>query len=284
MDIAFNITRKCNKVCDYCYLNLNGEELEFNTIKNILNSTASETVTITGGEPLVHPQIKDILKLLESQKKHIHLLSNGILLNEDYLPIISESQAELFITYNQTSKLISKNLHFANKHQIVINLHHVLTKESINSLGEICQDIDFAKSIIFLYPTDVGKGITKMYNPDEWFNLLKKAIEIAKNNGIKPYFEQAFVRKTDHRKHQFCPAGADIFVDVDGKSYPCCLLVDRVKGNEVIKPVKLGINQCDFIKENLLLESSPFVRICPIIITDKFDGTHVFPSHLNQKI
>lgn len=98
MDVAFNITRKCNKGCDYCYLRLTDEDLPFDRIKEILESIDVETVTFTGGEPLMHPNIKEILEFISGRGNHIHLLSNGILLNNDYLPSISEADAEIFVT------------------------------------------------------------------------------------------------------------------------------------------------------------------------------------------
>lgn len=232
MDIAFNITRKCNKGCDYCYLNLTGEDLSGDRIKEILESVEVNTVTLTGGEPLMHPDIKDILAFISRKGNHIHLLSNGILLNEECLIAIREASAELFVTYNEPDKKISGNLHQANQLGIEVNLHHVLTKKSVVSLDDICQDIDFAKSLLLLYPTDLGKGNVSMYVPDEWFPLLDRAIAITHGYGIRTYFEQAFAKKdSDLAKQQPCPTGKDVFIDVNGKSYPCCLLVDKLQGN-----------------------------------------------------
>lgn len=283
MDIAFNITRKCNKGCDYCYLSLTGEDLSFNRIKEILESVNVETVTLTGGEPLMHPNIKDILAFISGRSNHIHLLSNGILLNKDYLTAIREANAELFVTYNEPNKNISGNLHQANQYGIEVNLHHVLTKTSLFFLDDICQDIDFVKSLLLLYPTDMGQGKVIMYDPEEWFPLIDRANTITKNYGIKTYFEQAFAKKgSDLAKQNPCPTGKDIFIDVNTKSYPCCLLVDKVKGNDSLSPVIMTPERCNFIRDNPLPVSSSYIRICPIVITDRYDGSFQFPSHLGK--
>ena len=100
MDVAFNITRRCNKSCDYCYLKLANRSLSLESIQEIVESKKPNTVTITGGEPLMHPEIKDILEFLADQGNHIHLLSNGILLTENVLPTITETNAELHIIPN----------------------------------------------------------------------------------------------------------------------------------------------------------------------------------------
>ncbi|MDO8570958.1 MAG: radical SAM protein [Candidatus Daviesbacteria bacterium] len=284
MDIAFNVTRKCNKGCDYCYLSLTGEELSFDKIREILESVDVETVTLTGGEPLMHPDIKELLSFLSQRGNHIHLLSNGILLTEDYLPAISEANAELFVTYNDSNKKISGNLHEANQRGIDVNLHHVLTERSVASLDDVCQNINFAKSLLLLYPTDLGQEIVNMYDPEKWFPLLDRAISITQLHGIKTYFEQAFAKKgLDLAKQQPCPTGKDLFIDANGMSYPCCLLVDKVQGNERLVPVRMNPKKCNFIRDNPLPDSSDYIRICPIVITDRYDGSFQFPSHLGEK-
>ncbi len=282
MDVAFNVTRKCNKGCDYCYLNLTGEDLPLERITEIVESSNPETVTLTGGEPLMYPHIEDLLGFLSERKTHVHLLSNGILL-DDYLSVIREADAELFVTCNEPNERVSQNLHRANREGIDVNLHHVLTKESITSLDDICQDLDFAKSLLLLYPTDLGDGKVEMYKPDEWFPLLDSAISKTQSYGIKTYFEQAFAKKGSQlEKQQPCPTGEDLFIDSDGKSYPCCLLVDKMQGSVEPTPIRITPERCYFIRNNPLPESSEYIRICPIVITDKYDGSLQFPSHLGD--
>jgi len=284
MDVAFNVTRKCNKGCDYCYLNLTGEDLSLEKIKEIVEASNPETVTLTGGEPLMYPNIEELLSFLSQRGTHIHLLSNGILLNEDYLSAIREADVELFVTYNEPNKRISRNLHHANHKGIDINLHHVLTEKTVDSLDDICQDLNFAKSLLLLYPTDLGDGKVTMYGPNEWFPLLDKAILTIQSYGIKTYFEQAFAKKgSELAKKQPCPTGRDLFIDANGMSYPCCLLVDKVQGSDNLSPLRMTSNKCTFIRDNPLPEPSKYVRICPIVITDTYDGSFQFPSHMGDK-
>jgi len=284
MDIAFNVTRKCNKSCDYCYLSLTGENLSFEKIKEIVEASNPETVTLTGGEPLMHPNIEELLTFLSKRGNHIHLLSNGILLNEDYLSAIREANAELFVTYNEPNKRISQNLHQANHKGIDVNLHHVLTEKSVESLDEICQDLRFAKSLLLLYPTDLGDEKVTMYSPDEWFPLLDRSILTTQSYGIKTYFEQAFAKKcSELAKQQPCPTGKDLFIDANGRAYPCCLLVEKVQGSDSLLPIRMTPERCNFIRDNSLPDSSEYIRICPIAITDKYDGSFQFPSHLGDK-
>jgi MoaA/NifB/PqqE/SkfB family radical SAM enzyme len=242
------------------------------------------TITLTGGEPLMHPNIKDILEFISEKGNHVHLLTNGIMLNSDNLIKLKKANAELFVTYNEINRKVSQNLYIANKYELEVNLQHVLTKESVIFLDDICLDIKYAKSIILLYPTDLGKGFVKMYDPVEWFSLLEEAINILKSHGILAYFEQAFAKKESHlAKKQPCPTGKDIFVHVDGKFYPCCLLVEKTRGRDNLLPVKMNPKACNFIVNNPLPVNSEYIRICPIVITDRFNGSFNFPSYLGGK-
>lgn len=280
MDIAFNITRKCNKNCDYCYLDLTREDLPFDNIKEIFRSIKVNTVTLTGGEPLIHPDIENIISFVSKKGYHIHLLTNGILLTGSTLDVIVKSGAELFVTYNHPQKNIKKNLKKAFQRGLEINLHHVLTYSSFESLEDICEDIPFAKSILLIYPTDLGSHKLDMYSPDEWFPLLQNALDVISKYNIKTYFEQSFIKKDSKLvKNQPCPTGNDIFIDVNGKAYPCCLLVDILQGEKEVSPIRMGPEKCNFLKNNFLSTASEYVRICPIAITDSYDGLFTFPSH-----
>lgn len=283
MDVAFNITRRCNKSCDYCYLNLTGENLSLKDIKKIMTSVKVNTVTLTGGEPLVHPQIEEILSFISGAGHHIHLMTNGILLKGRTIEFIKEAKAELFITYNIPNNEILSNLQEFNKYKQGININHVLTYESLSFFDKVCTDVCFAKNIILLYPTNVGGNNVKMYNPEEWFPLLREAIEISSKYGIKTYFEQAFAKKDSMLgKNPPCATGEDIFIDVDGISYACCLQVNKTNGCREIKPIKHHASRCDFLKYNKLPHDSEYIRICPIAITDFYDGSFIFPSYLEE--
>ncbi len=283
MDAAFNITRRCNKGCDFCYLRLTGEDLPFETFKEIVDSAQPKTVTLTGGEPLLHPAFESFLGLLAEQGRHIHLLTNAIELNGK-MDAIVKSGAELYVTYNASEKKILDALHEAHRRGVEINIHHVLSVESAEGLENICSEARFAKSISYLYPTSSEHNSVVMYGPERWFPLVEHALEIARTQGIPAYFEQAFARKgTALAVNPPCPTGKDIFIDVDGTSYPCCLLTDTMEGMKSHGPVKLEAGRCTFMKKYALPDDSPYVRLCPIVLTNALDGEQAFPSHLGEK-
>ncbi|PIV12672.1 MAG: hypothetical protein COS47_01340 [Candidatus Nealsonbacteria bacterium CG03_land_8_20_14_0_80_36_12] len=284
MDIAFNVTRRCNKGCDYCYLDLTGEDLPYSDIRRIMNEVEVDTVTLTGGEPLKHPRFANILLLISGLGHHIHLLTNGILLKGKNLEMIVAAKPELFVTYNCPDQKIRQQLADAHKCGLDVNVNHVLTHQTLSMLGKACEDISFAKSILLLYPTNMEKNNVRMYGPEEWLPLLGRAIDIVSQFDIKTYFEQAFTeRNSELARSPPCPTGKDIFIDVDGSSYPCCLLVDSIGGYKGARPIKYNVKRCDFLRRNQMPPESRYVRICPISVTDLYDKHFIFPSHIGEK-
>ncbi|MBU4002006.1 MAG: radical SAM protein, partial [Proteobacteria bacterium] len=84
-DNAFSwleITHRCNLNCDYCYQKNRADsdkdllqlERELNTLMNLRKS---DTLFISGGEPLIHPQIVDIVRMAHTHHLKPVLVTNG---------------------------------------------------------------------------------------------------------------------------------------------------------------------------------------------------------------
>lgn len=81
------ITRFCNQRCRHCYHdNLSGPHMEqslFNRCLAELSSAGAMFVTLSGGEPLTHPDICEFLRAATAAGFVISLLTNGSLLSEE---------------------------------------------------------------------------------------------------------------------------------------------------------------------------------------------------------
>ena len=82
--ILLFLTGKCNLNCPKCFNQLNmlsKTSMNFDFIKNlVLNNPEVDKYDIMGGEPMLHPQINQILHFLDDQEKKIGLYTNGLLL------------------------------------------------------------------------------------------------------------------------------------------------------------------------------------------------------------
>ena len=81
--VQLELTEKCNLNCLFCYNSL--IHVQEDKILQILRRLKEEKVfevILTGGEPLIHPKIKDIIRF-SSQNFRTMIQSNGIVLSDD---------------------------------------------------------------------------------------------------------------------------------------------------------------------------------------------------------
>ena len=69
INIALAVTKKCNRNCKFCYLERTDEHFLFQDIIKILDKLQLEHVSITGGEPLLHPELFQIIDWFYSRTK-----------------------------------------------------------------------------------------------------------------------------------------------------------------------------------------------------------------------
>lgn len=83
-------TRYCNLLCDGCFQNRNDthhksvEQIEFE-LKAMLKMRKSSTMIIAGGEPLTHPGLLEITRMVKSQKVKPVIFTNGIGLDQQLI-------------------------------------------------------------------------------------------------------------------------------------------------------------------------------------------------------
>ncbi len=88
-EIIIEITGKCRLVCPYC-TDSRRPHVPLNTVIKILDETAKlgvQAIRITGGEPLLHPEIETILQYARSMKFFISLNTTA----EDIRPSLMRS-------------------------------------------------------------------------------------------------------------------------------------------------------------------------------------------------
>jgi MoaA/NifB/PqqE/SkfB family radical SAM enzyme len=86
----FSITPTCQSKCQFCYaskFHKEGEELlslkEIESAWRQAKDMGAFCVSLLGGEPLLHPQFLDIVKVLEPQKHLVTFVTNAIGLTEE---------------------------------------------------------------------------------------------------------------------------------------------------------------------------------------------------------
>jgi len=86
-----DITNACNLSCKHCRNNtsLNQSHLDLNSIKKVIDFGRlgnSPRFTISGGEPLLHPELKNIIEYwINAGGNDTVITSNGLLINEKWI-------------------------------------------------------------------------------------------------------------------------------------------------------------------------------------------------------
>lgn len=97
IQVGLNVTSSCNLRCQHCSRtsklksDKENSPLFMKKWKNIINKLSESDVLqifITGGEPLLHPDIKKIISTIKERNILIGLLTNGMLINQDIVDFL----------------------------------------------------------------------------------------------------------------------------------------------------------------------------------------------------
>ena len=171
----FSITTECQSRCGFCYASKfsrpNEEILSLDEIRSTweqAKALGAFSTVVFGGEPLLHPQFLDIVRLLEPKKNIVTITTNAIALTEDI--VIELKKAGVFlvnISINSLDPALNDKLrgytgHFqkameaielCKKHGLDVFLPVATSKQYLNETLAI---VEYAKKI------DVGVTINLM--------------------------------------------------------------------------------------------------------------------------
>ncbi|SFR97249.1 radical SAM protein [Anaeromicropila populeti] len=100
--VYFEITRRCNLKCVYCYNNSRNDfkvELDKERIFELIDhfyDTGTFEIRLTGGEPTLHPDLFELLAYLKKKDFFVSLATNGVW-NENLIRKISETDIKIII-------------------------------------------------------------------------------------------------------------------------------------------------------------------------------------------
>ena len=88
-----HITRRCNLTCKHCYLGEGRAQdmtpADFQSLVEQFEKMQGLKLMISGGEPLLHPEIETILEIAASRRLRVVLLSNGTLIDKKMAQMLS---------------------------------------------------------------------------------------------------------------------------------------------------------------------------------------------------
>jgi MoaA/NifB/PqqE/SkfB family radical SAM enzyme len=281
LSLRINITRACNLDCEYCYIGRTNEFLDKTFIIKQVERYHPEKVTLTGGEPLLHPQVLDILQYLIQQRIHVNMVTNGTLLNRfggrlGELAMQSESMGTSFslgVSYDGNSKtavgLLGSLIQLGIKR---IKLYIYPFWKDLHKLREVLELAAKERvSVQLLYPVPIGSQ-QEYTNYDQWSEYIHQFATESNRLELEAYYQPNWAELCDINS-VLSGLTDNVSIDSDGLIYECCLLTGleedlRLELNEKCQWRNNG--GCLAITKNQgcdrRLEEHAASAICPVVI------------------
>jgi len=154
-ECCFEITKSCNLKCPICISNATETEkhrLSISKFRSIIEKNNFSRVTITGGEPTLHPDLFDMIRISSKKASNIIFSTNGILLKTIGKVFMNFSNVTLAISLHGPKEIhdkfvgfigaynrVIKCIQIAMANKIPIHVYSTITREILNSLEELCE-------------------------------------------------------------------------------------------------------------------------------------------------
>ncbi len=262
--LFFHLTMRCNLACRHCYVscpeNIEEEpnDLEADAVLRTIDELAEKggrAVTLSGGEPLLHPEIKKILSHT-APKLGISLLTNGTLIDREWAALLADLDARVQISLDGSTAEIH-DLHrgkgsFDRALRGVEHLQQAGLGDKLNfCTTPMTRNLHDLKEIIHLAES-LGVPLVRFIPLRQEGSARKAWSSIG--SGIDVEDHEAFYRYTNELGKKgtcsvdvscglsgfllkipedladddlWCPAGRQLVVYATGDTYPCVLMMSE---------------------------------------------------------
>lgn len=271
LSLVINLTNRCNLRCSHCSkkAGFNNNEMAIDSVKRILDESLASRVlgiTITGGEPLIHSQFIEVVKMIKRYGFSLKTLTN---LNTDsgkleavldqmnpHTDVFQVSVDDVSDQYEKIRKgasfeKLSRNIKILKAQKFKVTVNMVITRENVCHMKEVfdyCAEegIDnirftpyFGKDSSERLP-DFRSMVTCFDQVLDSFDQKQPSISISSDPVpiLYPVFEELkkdpeFCFGTDYYTCPACVTNMEI--NIDGYAFPCSYLDDeRYYGGNIL--------------------------------------------------
>ena len=249
--VHIKLTDECNLSCGYCYAESgcqSKEMLSFEELKMIATEASKISSKIdfvlSGGEPLLHPNALEYMEFLKNLGHEVHLLTNGILIDENNASKITSLCSLIKISIDGSCEEINAITRGKNSFAGAYNGYKLLMDSRANVLVsmtvtskntlDIRNMVDMFGNRLNLQPFfKAGRGTKNDHlqiTGREYFEAM------AKIEGFKPLARVGeLLENLRGRGTTKCAmADAEISISENGDVFPCQLLAeDELRGGNI---------------------------------------------------
>lgn len=288
------ITEQCNLSCLHCFVNAQqqGNKMTIDDIKRIipkLKKCKVVSVSLTGGEPFMHPKIMKIVSLLIENNFRVGICTNATLISLNQIKEMSnlgnihlnvsldgfreKSHSKFRGRKGCFSKTIS-SLRELGKHHLLQGI--LVTPNNLADINEYVELCSFASDnnatyVLFNPLSNMGRGNKSI----KQLRLSNKKMERLreKTSKLRNKIEVVYIRFPNKKKKPLssCEAGNIIYVFTNGEATVCPYLVFAARNSEN------KYKASDFIVGNIFSDDEIRRRL------ESFDFKKLLKSQQNPK-
>lgn len=236
MDIDLAVTNRCNLYCKHCCVDseiLNRQDpLSLDEIKVIIQKLVGsnpKSICITGGEPLVRNDFKEIVQFLRSVfQGEIRLMTNGTLINKQNVEFISDSFSAIDISLDGVDETTCSKIRGKGVFAKVINtieLLHGLGFSNISMSMVLTKENYCLRDAFIALNEKLGtRAVVRAFSPMGRGENNSSVLAPGKHE--KAIEEKLQWSKEDEDYHVCC-CGAiskELYINHKGNIFPCGLL------------------------------------------------------------
>jgi len=221
--IYIEILNTCNLSCSFCTKTKRTKKimtpLEFEEILKKTDSYTDYIYLHVKGEPLLHPNLKEILELSEKYHKKVTITTNGTLLKE----------REEILKNNSCIRQVNISLHSENKKENYLNSIFQIIDQVPKNIQVVYRLWTLENNQLDLKSTEIVNKIISYYKlSTETVDKLitQENIKIRENIYVNKANEFLWpeIQNNYYQEKGYCYALKDqIAILVDGTIIPCCL-------------------------------------------------------------
>lgn len=161
--ILVKLTNACNMSCKMCGQNIRKERVTYECVKleNLINFLPKDiekmNICLWGGEPLLYPNIEDLLDLLANMECYKGIITNGYYLDKYIDKVIEARLTYLTVSIDGKEKTHNNIRNVKDAYiKAISNIEKIVKEKKVRNINvdELCININF---------TILGENITEMY-------------------------------------------------------------------------------------------------------------------------
>ncbi|MCD6233154.1 radical SAM protein [bacterium] len=247
------ITERCNLHCAHCFVSAGdyGDMISIRTIRNVVIPRLKEcrviSVTLTGGEPFVHHEIIEIVRLLRDANIRVGICTNGTSISQSQIEALAKiSNVHLNVSLDgfrpeSHGKFRGDKTSFVKTIETIRRLSEYRLLQGLlvtpNNLAEIHEYVELCEfairngaTYVLMNPlSSMGRGVRAQKTlkaPDEVMRQIKEI-----TSPFSDCIQVVYIRFPNDQKLPLiaCEAGNIIYVFVHGELTVCPYLVFAAK-------------------------------------------------------